>query len=51
VANTLGDYTQLGKRTRDAIPGAQLIEIEGAGHIPQVEAFDRYSEALIQLLQ
>lgn len=51
VASTLGDYTQLGKRTRDAIPGAQLVEIEGAGHIPQVEAFDRYSEALLQLLQ
>jgi pimeloyl-ACP methyl ester carboxylesterase len=51
VASTLGDYTQLGKRTRDAIPGAQLIEIEGAGHIPQVEAFDRYSDALLQLLQ
>lgn len=51
VASTLGDYTQLGKRARDAIPGAQLIEIEGAGHIPQVEAFDRYSEALTQLLQ
>lgn len=51
VAPTLGDYTQLGKRARDAIPGAQLIEIEGAGHIPQVEAFDRYREALLQLLQ
>jgi pimeloyl-ACP methyl ester carboxylesterase len=51
VASTLGDYTQLGKRARDAIPGAQLIEIEGAGHIPQVEAFDRYREALLALLQ
>ena len=51
VANALGDYTQLGKRTHDAIPGSRLIEIEGAGHIPQVEAFDRYSQALLQLLQ
>ena len=51
VATTLGDYTQLGKRARDAIPGAQLIEIDGSGHIPQVEAFDRYREALLQLLQ
>jgi pimeloyl-ACP methyl ester carboxylesterase len=51
VAAGMGDYTQLGKRTRDAIPGARLIEIEGAGHIPQVEAFDRYREALLQLLQ
>ena len=51
VASKMGDYTQLGKHTRDAIPGAQLIEIEGAGHIPQVEAFDRFKEALLQLLQ
>lgn len=51
VAATMGDYTQLGKRARDAIPGAKLIEIEGAGHIPQVEAFDRYRDALLELLQ
>lgn len=51
VASTMGDYTQLGKRARDAIPGAQLIEIEGAGHIPQVEAFDRYKDALQELLR
>jgi pimeloyl-ACP methyl ester carboxylesterase len=50
VASTLGDYTQLGKRARDAIPGAELVEIDGAGHIPQVEAFDRYSAALLHLL-
>lgn len=51
VAATMGDYTQLGKRTRDAIPGAKLIEIEGVGHIPQVEAPDKYREALLTLLE
>jgi pimeloyl-ACP methyl ester carboxylesterase len=50
VASGMGDYTQLGKRARDAIPGAELIEIDGAGHIPQVESFDRYSDALLSLL-
>ena len=51
VAATMGDYTQLGKRARDAIPGAKLIEIEGVGHIPQVEAPDRYRDALLSLLE
>jgi pimeloyl-ACP methyl ester carboxylesterase len=51
VAATMGDYTQLGKHARDAIPGATLIEIEGVGHIPQVEAFDQYRDALLSLLQ
>ena len=51
IAATMGDYTQLGKRTRDVIAGAKLIEIEGVGHIPQVEAPDRYREALLSLLE
>jgi pimeloyl-ACP methyl ester carboxylesterase len=51
IASGMGDYTKLGKQTRDMIPGAQLIELEGLGHIPFVEAFDRYREALVQALQ
>jgi pimeloyl-ACP methyl ester carboxylesterase len=46
VAQTLGDYEQLGKTTARAIPGAQLVELPGVGHMPQVEAFDAYLEAL-----
>ena len=51
VAATMGDYTQLGKRAHETIPGARLIELDGLGHIPQVEAFDRYREALLQVLE
>ena len=51
VAATMGDYTQLGKRARDAIPGAKLIEFEGVGHIPQVEVPEPYREALLGLLE
>jgi len=50
IAATMGDYTQLGKRARDAIPGAKLIELEGVGHIPQVEAADAYRDALLGLI-
>lgn len=46
VAATMGDYPTLGRRTAEAIPGAKLVEIPGVGHLPQVEAFERYIEAL-----
>jgi pimeloyl-ACP methyl ester carboxylesterase len=50
IAATLGNYPVLGKRTAAAIPGAQLVEIPGVGHLPQVEAFEAYSQALAQFL-
>ncbi|TNF38455.1 MAG: alpha/beta hydrolase [Deltaproteobacteria bacterium] len=50
VRATLGRYDLLGKAARDAIPGATLVELEGIGHLPQVEAYDRYWEALATFL-
>jgi pimeloyl-ACP methyl ester carboxylesterase len=46
----LGDYPVLGRLARDRIPGCELAEITEAGHLPQVEAFDRYFEALSTFL-
>jgi len=46
----LGDYTQLGKRAQAAIPDSRLVELAGVGHVPQVEAFDAYSRALLEFL-
>jgi len=51
TAAAMGDYTQLGKRARDAIPNSQLIELAGVGHCPQVESFDAYSDALLTVLR
>ena len=50
VAATLGDYPALGKKAAAAIPGATLVEIPGVGHLPQVEAFEAYSQALARFL-
>ena len=50
-AAALGDYTQLGKHARDLVPGAQLIELAGVGHVPQVEAFSAYRDALLTFLR
>jgi pimeloyl-ACP methyl ester carboxylesterase len=51
VAATLGDYPTLGRKAAAAIPGAKLVEIEGVGHLPQVEAFPRYRDALLAFLR
>ena len=37
-------------RAAAAIPRAQLVEIAGAGHLPQVEAFAEYIGALVAFL-
>jgi pimeloyl-ACP methyl ester carboxylesterase len=46
----MGNFAALGKRARDNIPGAQLVELPGVGHVPQVEAFDQFSDALLRFL-
>lgn len=50
VAATLGDYATLGARAAAAIPGAELVELDGVGHVPQYEAFERYIRALTGFL-
>jgi pimeloyl-ACP methyl ester carboxylesterase len=51
VAAKLGDYPTLGRKAAAAIPGAKLVELEGVGHLPQVEAFDRYRSALLDFIR
>lgn len=46
VEYELGRYDRLGKTAEAAIPDATLHEIDGVGHLPQFEAFDRYREKL-----
>jgi pimeloyl-ACP methyl ester carboxylesterase len=50
VKQTLGDYPVLGRKAAKAIPGAKLVEIDGVGHLPQVEAFDAYVRAVVDFL-
>lgn len=51
VKAKLGDYSVLGERAAAAIPGAQLVELPGVGHMPMVEAFDAYRDALVTFLE
>lgn len=50
IAATMGDYPALGRRTAQAIPGSKLVELPGVGHLPQVEAFPQYLDALTGFL-
>jgi pimeloyl-ACP methyl ester carboxylesterase len=50
VRETLGNYPELGRKAARAIPKASLVEIREAGHMPQVERFSAYLEALAHFL-
>jgi pimeloyl-ACP methyl ester carboxylesterase len=50
VKARLGNYPELGRRAKAAIPGAQLVEMANAGHLPQVEQFDAYFAAVSTFL-
>ncbi|MEX1201107.1 MAG: alpha/beta hydrolase [Methylophaga sp.] len=46
TAQQMGDYTQLGKAAAKRIPDAQLVEFDNVGHLPHIEAPERFFEAL-----
>lgn len=51
VRNTLGNYPALGKKTAAQIKNAKLVELDGVGHLPHIEAFGRFIDPLLQFLQ
>lgn len=50
VKARIGDYAQLGPRTAKAIAGARLITFGDLGHAPQIQAPQRFHEALLKEL-
>jgi len=50
VRKTMGDYPELGKKTKSAIPGSQLVELDGVGHMPHIEAYDQFIQPLMDFL-
>ncbi|HTB25758.1 MAG TPA: alpha/beta hydrolase [Puia sp.] len=51
VRKTLGNYPVLGKSTHDKIKGSKLVELDGVGHVPHIEAFDRFIQPLLDFLK
>lgn len=50
VRATLGRYDKLGKATKKKIKGAKLVELKDVGHLPHIEAFDRFIGPLLDWL-
>lgn len=46
----LGLYPQLGRRAAAAIPGSRLVELDGVGHLPHLEAPARFKRAVLGFL-
>jgi len=51
IKNTLGQYQLLGKATQQKIAGSRLTEIANTGHLPHIEAFDKFIEPLLSFLK
>lgn len=51
VRKTLGNYPVLGKLTHEKIKGSKLVELNGLGHVPHIEAFDRFIQPLLEFLK
>jgi pimeloyl-ACP methyl ester carboxylesterase len=46
----LGNYLELGRTATAAIPKAELVELDGIGHAPHLEAFPRFVEPLTKFI-
>lgn len=46
----MGLYNELGKKTQRAIPNSTLVELDNVGHLPHIEAFDRFIRPLSEFL-
>lgn len=51
VLETLGRYPELGRAAARDIRGSRLVELEGMGHIPHLEAPERFRRALLDFLR
>lgn len=50
VRESMGQYQLLGKTIQQQIKGAALVELDGLGHLPHIEAFGRFIQPLTDYL-
>ncbi len=51
VRKTMGNYPELGRATARKIKNAQLVELDNIGHLPHIEAFNRFIDPLLAFLK
>jgi pimeloyl-ACP methyl ester carboxylesterase len=50
AVTNLGDFPKLGKDAQKRIPNAKLVEFDNVGHVPHLEAPERFHAAVLQFL-
>jgi len=50
IRKMMGQYQILGKETQNKIKGSKLVELDNVGHLPHIEAFDRFIKPLEEFL-
>lgn len=51
LQSKMGQYKELGKKTQQQIKGSQLVEIENVGHLPHIEVYDKFWNALYEFIK
>ncbi|MCQ9638531.1 alpha/beta hydrolase [Chryseobacterium sp. WG14] len=47
----MGQYQELGKKTQQEISGSKLVELDNVGHLPHIEVYPKFFEALYDFIQ
>ncbi len=50
IVDNYGQYPRLGRETKAKIPNAELVEIEGVGHIPHIQTPEKFEAAVKEFL-
>ncbi|MBK1895763.1 alpha/beta fold hydrolase [Chryseobacterium paridis] len=51
VQARMGQYQELGKKTQKEIMGSKLVEIENVGHLPHIEVYPKFFDALYNFIK
>ncbi len=51
IQPSMGLYNRLGKKTQQAIPHSTLVELDNVGHLPHIEAFERFIQPLLAFVE
>jgi pimeloyl-ACP methyl ester carboxylesterase len=51
VRKTMGNYPELGKSAAKRIPNTRLVALDGIGHLPHIEAYQRFIGPLLDFLK
>lgn len=51
LQSKMGQYQELGKKTQREIAGSKLVELDNVGHLPHIEVYPQFFEALYDFIK